>query len=64
MLGRVTECAVEIRGGPGFCKDLEIERYFRDIRIFRIFDDTSEIHPMVITRSVLKRGDVLSDVNR
>ncbi len=64
MLGRVTDRAVQIHGGMGFCKDLAIERYYRDARILRIFDGTSEIHRSVIARSVLKRGDVLFDVNR
>lgn len=48
----------------GFCKELPIERYYRDARIYRIFDGTSEVHRSVIARSVLKRGAALFDVNR
>lgn len=55
-LGRVADRAVQIFGGMGFCKDLSIERYYRDARIYRIFDGTSEIHRTVIARSLLK-GD-------
>jgi acyl-CoA dehydrogenase len=63
-LGRVTDRAVQVFGGMGFCKDLAIERYYRDARIYRIFDGTSEIHRGVIARSLLKRGAPLFDVNR
>lgn len=64
MLGRVVDRAVQIFGGMGFCKELPIERYYRDARIYRIFDGTSEIHRGVIAKSVLKKGAVLFDVNR
>jgi acyl-CoA dehydrogenase len=55
-LGRVVDRAVQIFGGMGFCKCLPIERYYRDARIYRIFDGTSEIHRSVIARSLLKRS--------
>ncbi|MFI4983311.1 MAG: acyl-CoA dehydrogenase family protein, partial [Nevskiales bacterium] len=55
-LGRVVDRAVQIFGGSGFCKDLPIERYYRDARIYRIFDGTSEIHRTTIARSLLKAG--------
>jgi acyl-CoA dehydrogenase len=55
-LGRVADRAVQIHGGMGYCKDLPIERFYRDARIFRIFDGTSEIHRLVVARSMLKNG--------
>ena len=63
-LGRVVDRAVQIFGGMGFCKELPIERYYRDARIYRIFDGTSEIHRGVIAKSVMKKGAWLFDVNR
>lgn len=63
-LGRVVDRAVQVFGGMGFCKELSIERYYRDARIYRIFDGTSEIHRGVIAKSTLKKGAVLFDVNR
>ncbi len=63
-LGRVVDRAVQIFGGMGFCKELPIERYYRDARIYRIFDGTSEIHRSVIAKMALKKGAVLFDVNR
>jgi len=56
MLGRVADRAVQVFGGMGYCKDLPVERFYRDARIFRIFDGTSEIHRTVIARSMLKHG--------
>ena len=63
-LGRVVDRAVQVFGGMGFCKELPIERYYRDARIYRIFDGTSEIHRGVIAKSALKKGAALFDVNR
>jgi acyl-CoA dehydrogenase len=56
VLGRVADRAVQVFGGMGYCRDMPIERLYRDARIFRIFDGTSEIHRMVIARSMLKHG--------
>ena len=63
-LGRVVDRAVQVFGGMGFCKELSIERYYRDARIYRIYDGTSEIHRGVIAKSTLKKGAALFDVNR
>jgi len=63
-LGRVVDRAVQVFGGMGFCKELPIERYYRDARIYRIFDGTSEIHRGVIAKSAMKKGATLFDVHR
>lgn len=64
MLGRVVDRAVQVFGGMGFCKELPIERYYRDARIYRIFDGTSEIHRGVIAKAALRQGAALFDVHR
>jgi acyl-CoA dehydrogenase len=60
-LGRVVDRAVQIFGGMGFSKDLPIERYYRDARVYRIFDGTTEIHTAGIARATLKSGSALYD---
>lgn len=47
-LGRVVDRAVQVFGGMGFCKDLPIERYDCDARIYRFFGGTSKIHRTVM----------------
>lgn len=64
VLGRVVDRAVQLFGGMGFCKELPIERYYRDARIYRIFDGTSEIHRTVIARSLLAKGAAVFDLHR
>mgnify|MGYP003352701768 CR=1 FL=1 len=54
--------AVQIFGGMGFCKELPIERYYRDARVYRIFDGASEIHRQTLARSALRRGGELFDI--
>lgn len=63
-LGRVVDRGVQVFGGMGFCKELPIERYYRDARVYRIFDGTSEIHRTVIAKSVLSKGAALFDLHR
>ena len=53
--------AVQIFGGMGFSRDLPIERYYRDARVYRIFDGTTEIHTAGIARAALKSGGALYD---
>ncbi len=61
-LGRVADRAVQVFGGMGYCADSAVERLYRDARIFRIFDGTSEIHRTVVARSALRRGAALWDI--
>jgi acyl-CoA dehydrogenase len=61
-LGRVADRAVQIFGGMGYCSELPVERLYRDARIYRIFDGTSEIHRTVVAKSALKIGAALWDI--
>lgn len=62
MLGRVVDRAVQIFGGSGYCRDLPIERYYRDARINRIYDGTSEIHRTVMAKYLLKGDNSMYDI--
>ena len=61
-LSRVADRAVQIFGGMGYCKELPIERYYRDARIYRIFDGTSEIHRTVVAQALCKGQQRLYEV--
>jgi acyl-CoA dehydrogenase len=54
MIGRVTDHAVQLYGGMGLMEDLPIQRFWRDARVQRIWEGTSEIHRDVITRDLLR----------
>ena len=56
MVGRVADRAVQIFGGAGYVADYGIERLYRDVRIFRIYEGASEIQKLVIARETMKRG--------
>lgn len=54
-LGKIADCAVQIHGGMGYSKELPIERFYRDARINRIFEGTSEIQKTIIAHDVIKK---------
>ncbi len=54
MLGRVADSAVQIYGGMGLMEEMPIQRLWRDARLERIWDGTSEIQRHIITRSILR----------
>ena len=54
MLARVTDHAVQIFGGMGLMAELPIERFWRDARVERIWDGTSEIQRHIISREILR----------
>ena len=56
MVGRVADRTVQIFGGAGYIADYGIERFYRDVRLFRIYEGSSEIQKLVIARETLKRG--------
>jgi alkylation response protein AidB-like acyl-CoA dehydrogenase len=54
MVNRITAKAVQIHGGYGFTKEYPVERYYRDARVFTIYEGTSEIQRVVISNQILK----------
>lgn len=55
MVGRVADKAVQIHGGAGYMRDCAVERFYRDVRLMRIYEGTSQIQQLVIARNMLKR---------
>ena len=55
MVGRVADRAVQIFGGAGYIEDYGIERFYRDVRLFRIYEGTSQIQQTVIAKDMIKR---------
>ncbi len=54
MLARVTDRAIQVHGGMGLMDDLPLERFWRDARVERIWDGTSEIQRHIIARDLLR----------
>ncbi|MCB2190162.1 MAG: acyl-CoA dehydrogenase family protein [Deltaproteobacteria bacterium] len=54
MANKVADMAVQIHGGMGYMKDFPVERFYRDLRLTRIYEGTSEIQRTVIARELLK----------
>jgi acyl-CoA dehydrogenase len=54
MANRVVDRMLQIHGGMGYTRELPIERWYREMRVFRIFDGTDEIQRFIIARNLLK----------
>ncbi len=54
MVGRVADRAVQIHGGSGYIRDFAVERLYRDVRLFRLYEGTTQIQQIVIARNVLR----------
>jgi acyl-CoA dehydrogenase len=57
MVGRVADRAVQIHGGSGYIADFGVERFYRDVRLFRLYEGTSQIQQLVIARNMLRALD-------
>jgi acyl-CoA dehydrogenase len=56
MTGRVADRGVQILGGAGYIRETAIERFYRDARVFRIYEGTTQIQQIVIARELLRNG--------
>ncbi len=56
MVGRVADRAVQIFGGAGYMAEYPIERFYRDVRLLRIYEGTSQIQQLVIARNMLREA--------
>lgn len=55
MLGRVADRAVQIHGGAGYMSEYAVERFYRDVRLLRLYEGTSQIQQLVIAKNMIKR---------
>jgi acyl-CoA dehydrogenase len=53
-VGRVADRAVQIHGGAGYMQEYKVERFYRDVRLLRLYEGTSQIQQLVIAKSMLK----------
>ncbi len=56
MVGRVADRAVQIHGGAGYVSDYAVERFYRDVRLFRLYEGTSQIQQLVIARNMIREA--------
>lgn len=54
MVGRVADRAVQIHGGAGYMTDYAVERFYRDVRLLRLYEGTSQIQQLVIARNMIR----------
>jgi acyl-CoA dehydrogenase len=54
MCGRVADRAVQIFGGAGYMSEYGIERFYRDVRLFRIYEGTTQIQQILIARHMMR----------
>jgi acyl-CoA dehydrogenase len=55
-LGRIADRAVQIHGGAGYMNATKVERFYRDVRVLRIYEGTSQIQQVIIARGLLRRA--------
>ena len=54
MVGRVADRCVQIHGGAGYMSEYAVERFYRDVRLFRLYEGTSQIQQLIIARNMIK----------
>jgi acyl-CoA dehydrogenase len=54
MVGRVADKAVQIHGGAGYISEYAVERLYRDVRLFRLYEGTTQIQQMIIARNMIR----------
>lgn len=57
MVGRVADRAVQLHGGSGYISEFCVERFYRDVRLFRLYEGTSQIQQLVIAKQLLREAN-------
>ncbi|KJS64917.1 MAG: acyl-CoA dehydrogenase family protein [Serpentinimonas sp.] len=56
MVGRVADRGVQVHGGAGYINEYPVERFYRDVRLLRLYEGTSQIQQLVIGRELMRRN--------
>jgi acyl-CoA dehydrogenase len=56
-VGRIADRAVQIHGGAGYISDFAVERFYRDVRLFRLYEGTSQIQQLVIAAGMIREAE-------
>jgi acyl-CoA dehydrogenase len=57
MVGRVADRAVQIHGGAGYIRGVAVERFYRDARLFRLYEGTSQVQQVIIARALVAESE-------
>ena len=57
MVGRIADRAVQIHGGAGYMRDTPAERFYRDVRLFRIYEGTTQIQQLIIAKAMIRAAE-------
>ena len=55
MAGRVADRAVQIHGGAGYINEYPVERFYRDVRLLRLYEGTTQVQQIIIGRELISR---------
>ena len=56
-VGRIADRAVQIHGGAGYMTEYKVERFYRDVRLLRIYEGTSQIQQVIIARAMIREAE-------
>jgi acyl-CoA dehydrogenase len=56
-VGRIADRAVQIHGGAGYMAEYKVERFYRDVRVLRIYEGTSQIQQLIIARQMIRNAE-------
>ena len=56
MAGRVADRGVQVHGGAGYINEYPVERFYRDVRLLRLYEGTTQIQQIIIGRELMRNG--------